>query len=916
MAHKRFDKQAKRSEPKTPHTISRLHALTLSQLHAYTPALILLFLPTLLLWSVTFGGKTLVPVDLLLVMSPWRHFAAERFPEFHAVKAPLLDVVQQYFPWRKFYSESLRQGELPLWNPFMFCGTSFVGNGMSAIFYPLNLLFVVMPVETAFGWVAWVHLVLAGIFMFGFLRQFVSPIAALTGAIVFQLCGFFVAWLAYLPLICTSVWLPAALWAFEMGHGTRDEGRGKQILSAMLAGFALGMALLAGHPQIGFYVLWAFSVYVILRIVVDWALSTGRWRQSLSFGLLTVFCGIAVGAPQLLPLMEMAKISFRSSAETLASAATNRLPFDQFIRLFVPSFFGDWRSGTHLVWDFARFNFVEKTGYPSVIAFLLATVGAFSLAHKLRTLHLSLRTRFGSAGPPPSEEPRTRLSARQEPRPPGEPVPRPASLVPLLAGITFALIGLLASSIPIVHRFMALGLPGTQAFVGFSRALFLFDFGVAILAAFGIEFLVQHGLHSPTNLTPLTPHSAPISAQQEPRPPNELVPRPASLALFITLIFALLFMAVCVSYGVTVHAGIAFHPLLHDFTMSQIYRCLVFTALGTLSVFFALRSVPYASLITIYALPILVAVDLLAFAWSQHPEADKGMAFFETPSIRWLKQRLGSQRFIAVGTDAVKRWTPSNTLMVYGLRDAQGSDSLMTMRIFRFLQTWDANSPLHRAFAVRNFDSPLLDLMAVKYVVAAEPLSADERKSLRLVHAGDLWIYENPDALLRAFVVTRWQWAKSPTEALKQTKSPDFDPRKVAILEGTRGVGRGTGKAISQNPRPSSPVPRPVHFTDRINALRIEVDLSQPSALVVADGAYPGWKAFRKRGAGRGTRDGNWQELQPLIADYAFRAILLSEGKWQVVWVYFPSGVVFGLFSCLMVVSAIAAVLVSTYRFK
>ncbi len=939
MARKRVERQAKKSEPKTPHIQphGRLHALMLARISAYTPALILLCLPTILLWSVTFGGKTLAPVDLLLVMSPWRHFAAERFPEFHSVKAPLLDVVQQYFPWRKFYAESLRQGELPLWNPFMFCGTSFVGNGMSAIFYPLNLLFVAMPIEAAFGWIAWVHLVLAGIFMFGFLRQFVSPIAALTGAIAFQLCGFFVAWLAYLPLICTAVWLPASLWAFEMGRGARDKGRGRQILSAMLAGFALGMALLAGHPQIGFYVLWAFAVYVFLRVVGDWGLGTGDWRQSLAFGLLTIFCGVAIGAPQLLPLMEMAKISFRSGTEALAMAATNRLPFDQFIRLFIPSFFGDWRSGIHLVWDFAQFNFVEKTGYPSVVAFLLAIVGAFSLLHKLCALHpapvfrlgrnlaprriprFPLRTShssFGSAGASPSEEfrtshsaPRTSPSARQEPRPPNEPVHRPAPLVPFIAGIVFALIGLLAASVPIVHRFMALGLPGTQAFVGFSRALFLFDFGIAILAAFGIEFLTRQEPCPLKNSAPRTMHSAPGSARRELHPPNEPVHRPASFVPFVALVVALLFMAICVSHGVTVHAGTAFHPLLHDFTMSQIYRWLIFTALGTLSVFIALRSVPYASRITLYALPILVAADLLTFAWSQHPEADKEMAFFETPSIRWLKQNLGSQRFIAVGTDAVKHWTPSNTLMVYSLRDAQGSDSLMTMRIFRFLQSWDANSPLHRAFAVRNFDSPLLDLMAVKYVVAAEPLPADERKGLHLVHAGDLWIYENPGALPRAFVVSNWQWAKSPTEALKRIKSPDFDPQETTILEGARDAGRGTGKATSQKSRPSSPVPHPVRFTDRINTLRVEVGLSHPAALVVVDGTYPGWRVFGKRSAENGTRDGKWQELQEIIANYAFRAVLLPEGKWQVVWVYFPSSVIVGLFLCLTVVGMIFAVL-------
>ncbi|MCS7186165.1 MAG: hypothetical protein RMK89_04325 [Armatimonadota bacterium] len=994
MARKRVDKQTKQSEQKTAQTqsVEHLHASTFALLHSYTlarlnactPALVLILLPTLLLWSVTFGGKTLAPVDLLLVMSPWRHFAAERFPEFHAVKAPLLDVVQQYFPWRKFYAESLRQGELPLWNPFMFCGTSFVGNGMSAVFYPFNLLFVAMPAETAFGWVAWIHLVLAGIFMFGFLRQFLSPIAALTGAIAFQLCGFFIAWLAYLPLICTAIWLPAALWSWEKGLGTWDWGLARRMFFAVLAGFALGMALLAGHPQVGFYVLWAFGVYFVLRVIGDLGLRTGDWKRSLVLGLLAIFCGIAVGAPQLLPLLEMAKISFRSGTEALTAAAANRLPFDQFVRLFVPSFFGDWRSGTHLIWDFARFNFVERTGYPSVIAFLLAMVGAFSwwklIRHEPRLPDLKsqlsarqeprppdLQTQFSARQEPRPPDLQTQFSARQEPRPPNEPVPRPSSPVPssvprpsspvpFIAGFVFAAIGLLAASIPIVHRFMALGLPGTQAFVGISRALFLFDFGIAILCAFGVEFLARQEPRPPDLQTQ-------FSARREPRPPNEpvprlsspvpsSVPRPPSLVPLLSLAIALLLMAICVSYGVTIHAGTAFHPLLSNFTISQIYRWLIFTAVGTLVIFFAIRlhaytltrlnaytpahshsqaparlqPQPLARLhphtlarlhaLTLYALPFLVAADLLAFAWSQHPEAEKAMAFFETPSIRWLKKHLGSQRFIAVGIDAIRHWTPSNTLMAYGLRDAQGSDSLMTMRIFRFLQTWDANSPLHRAFAVRNFDSPLLDLMGVKYVVAAEPLSADERKSLRLVHSGDLWIYENQDALPRAFVVPESKWAKSPSEALQQIKSPKFDPRKVVILEGARDSGHETSEASSQNLRSSSPVLSPVRFTEHTNSLRVEIELSRPAALVIADGAYPGWKAFGKRNMLRGTKDGKWQKQKGLIANYAFRAISLSEGKWQVVWVYFPGSVVVGVFLFLTAVGAAVGVTIAGWKDK
>lgn len=807
-------------------------------MHTLVSVCVIFLLPTILLWSVTFGGKTLAPVDLLLVMSPWKHFAAEKFPQFRAVKAPLLDVVQQYFPWRKFYAETLKQGELPLWNPFMFCGTSFVGNGMSAIFYPLNLPFVVLPVETAFGWVAWLHLVLAGIFMFGLLRQFVSTLAALTGAIVFQLCGFFVAWLAYLPLLCTAVWLPAALWAYEIS--CRSPSRS---FAFALSSLSLGMALLAGHPQIGFYVLWAFVVYIALRTISCWKLEIGDWKRSLGYGISSLLLGVAVGAPQLLPLTEMARISFRSGLN--APFIADKFPVDQFVRLFLPSFFGDWRSGTHFIWDFARFNFVERTAYPGVVPFLLAFLGVASWRA---------------------------MEKRQQ--------------ALLLAGVVFAAIGLAAASIPTVHRYMALGLPGVQAFTGISRATFLFDFGIAVLCSVGIEALKNY---------------------------NE---RFALQSTVLALAVPLVLMAICVSHGVTAHAEIAFHPLMKDFTLNQIYRWLVLTVLGTFFVLLASRSSSISSSrlptlarllirhIALYALPFAVAVDLFSFAWGQNPEAEREMAFFETPSIRWLKQNLGTQRFIAVGTDAIKHWTPSNTLMVYGLRDAQGSDSLMTMRIFNFLQSWDKNSPLHRAFAVRNFDSPLLDLMAVRYIVAAEPLSTEEQKGLRLVQAGDLWIYENGAALPRAFAVNGWQWVRAPEEALGKIKAPNFDPRKTAILE-------GEGSKASRAQKGHGKFVNPTEFQDAINRLSVEINLSEPAALVIVDGAYPGWKVLSRE-----AKNEKWNQLTPLVCNYAFRAVLLPPGKWQVVWVYFPSSVVVGLFFNFVAVSVMTALYVMRLKGK
>jgi hypothetical protein len=258
--------------------------------------------------------------------------------------------------------------------------------------------------------------------------------------------------------------------------------------------------------------------------------------------------------------------------------------------------------------------------------------------------------------------------------------------------------------------------------------------------------------------------------------------------------------------------------------------------------------------------------------------------------------------------------------MVYGLRDAQGSDSLMTMRIFQFLQAWDRNSPLHRAFAVRNFDSPMLDLMAVKYVVAAEPLSEDERKGVQLVHAGDLWVYENGDALPRAFVVPNWQFAKSPQDALQQIRDPNFDPRRKAVLEEAKDKRHSKPKGTNLTPHPPSSVPRPVplrpsslaqrpvRFRDDINTLSIDAALKSDGALVVVDGTYPGWLAF---GREKGSR--KWQQLTVFIANYAFRAAILPAGNWQVVWVYYPKVIVVGLFLSLAVITATAAIFAARF---
>jgi len=151
----------------------------------------------------------------------------------------------------------------------------------------------------------------------------------------------------------------------------------------------------------------------------------------------------------------------------------------------------------------------------------------------------------------------------------------------------------------------------------------------------------------------------------------------------------------------------------------------------------------------------------------------------------------------------------------------------------------------------------------------------------RLVHSGDVKIYENLENLPRAFVVHR---ARILEDALEAMREGAFDPgREVILSQGP--VGRlEDGKA-----------------QDRVSIVsyqpeRVEVQahLGAPGYLVLTDAYYPGWRAFV---------DGRPAKIER--ADYHFRAVYLEEGEHTIEFVYVPSSFKVGVaisLACLALV--------------
>lgn len=329
------------------------------------PALIAA-LAVLFLGRAFFSGQVLLPAGYLSHFQPWR--AEMPVTSSEHWNALAWDAMAQYYPWRAFAHDSLRRGVIPLWNPLQFCGTPFVANSQSAVFYPANVLFYVLDSARAFGVSAALHLLLAGLFAYMFLRAIgLGGFGATFGGITFAFSAFFAAWIHLPTVMNTAVWLPLALFFIERYFATY---RPAHLLGL---GLTLGTALLAGHPQIVLYVAGMSALYLVFRAIA----APGPLSRRLGRGALggAAAAGLAAlwGAAQLLPTAELLPLSHRATtASALGYAAYLRfaLPPQQLITLLLPEFMGNPVYGTY----FGRGNLAEYAGYVGLIPLALAVI--------------------------------------------------------------------------------------------------------------------------------------------------------------------------------------------------------------------------------------------------------------------------------------------------------------------------------------------------------------------------------------------------------------------------------------------------------------------------------------------------------------------------------------------------------------
>ncbi len=297
-------------------------------------------------------GRVAVEMQRVLIYPPWKAHFPEANPHFGGGDPLLMQL-----PWHSWLQQELAHGLFPLWDSAPVGGMSMLGSYEVGAFYPLHLLWALLPVGAGYGIIIALKLWLVGLGMWGFLRALrLHPSAAGLSAIALMFSGWTVD---FLPWQLTSVYLllPWMVWAiYAWCRG------GSAWWLVALAGLVACMVF-AGHPEM---------MFIVGLTLVWWTLGLAltsapkQWLRQVGGLAIAVLLGFAVSAFQLFAFIEQLGISYvhagRAADTGLAGAY---LRSDIFIYWALPRHWGYPPDGI-----LGRRTFLDGNAYVGSVALL------------------------------------------------------------------------------------------------------------------------------------------------------------------------------------------------------------------------------------------------------------------------------------------------------------------------------------------------------------------------------------------------------------------------------------------------------------------------------------------------------------------------------------------------------------------
>lgn len=783
-----------------------------------------------------FTALGLIPVNsdwLVNTFEPWKSaFAEQAIPYSYNNDS---DPVVYMYPIKFETVRQMREGEWPLWNPYILAGAPLLTNNFSTPLNPLNLVFFFLPFPQAWGVFLVLQLALAGLGTYWYMRELgVVTSGSLLGAYAYALNGTFVVWLENVGFVAVYAWVPLFLWISERIVRRKSMG------SAVIGGYVLALYFFSGMIQVAVYALGFSLLYLIMRLVQ--AIRAGRMSLAPAGLLLAAVLMIASMASSPQVLLEAELIRHASRPTTLYAGGTFIHP-PMLLSFVSPYFFGVESRGSEVGNAiFYRGHLRLNPPYVGVVTLILAVIGWFHTERPLRNFYGVF-----SAG---------------------------LVLVFLLLAIS-PIAQLARCAIPLFesvdhYRIMALYTLSVSILSGFGLAALT---GRGVVPRFRRQLLAGLGLAATTILAGLqllavlTPHTV-LVVLRSMFSPVAGDHRLTGLARFVEYLHRLNAEhgSVLLSQQVVVPTALF---------LSGLAIVYLWTSLST-----AGARVRWLSPLVL----VLVAADLVGHALV-YPAYGR-TAFPETPAIRFLKEQQGLFRIWGLSDRRPTRWEPEgdmlppNTSLLYGLHDIRGYETVHPRWYYTLITGNERGRILDK---VNEVPKPWLNFLNVRFILTAAPLRDPD---YRLVYDREIKIYENLTYGPRTYFIARAEFYDRDAKVLQRVRGAAFDPRStVVLLRGEALLGQREEAASLQSAAafpPRSEV-RVLHYWG--NGLEIAVLADRPGWLVLSESYFPGW--------------GAWVNgvLTPVLrANYAFRAVAIPAGKSLVIFRYRPN---FGLFATL-----------------
>lgn len=284
----------------------------------------------------------------------------------------------------------------------------------------------------------------------------------------------------------------------------------------------------------------------------------------------------------------------------------------------------------------------------------------------------------------------------------------------------------------------------------------------------------------------------------------------------------------------------------------------------------------------IIILSFVMLLDYYRFSAKYLPFIEEAKIFPTTPALNFLQNQETPFR---IGIEKGEL-LPANTWTNYGLESVTGYNILLprdNADYVSFLNSSEISKGYSRFLDISNFDSPLLDLANVKYLVVllrkeavANPdgelaYNVNPDKYKVVFKDGAVAVLENKDYIPRIYTIKNLINIKNHIEGLRRVNPKDFPRKESASVENIESKSN-LGNCEITNPKYSA------------QKITLNTNCDAPGYLVFSQIFYPGWNALV-----------NNKKTEIFKTNGIFSGISLPKGNSQIEIFYFPESFKIGM---------------------